>query len=75
MHLRARHPVTVHISDLSLSVDFREGETIHTEICKKFSRENEDKTFREAGLSVTRSFSDLRGWFSLVELKTAEFLL
>ncbi len=75
MHLRTRHAVTVHISDLSLSVDFREGETIHTEICKKFSRKNEDRTFREAGLSVVRSFSDLRGWFSLVELKTAELRL
>jgi L-histidine N-alpha-methyltransferase len=75
MHLRARHAVTVHISDLSLSIDFREGETIHTEICKKFSREREDRTFRKAGLSVTRSFSDLKGWFSLVELKTEEFPL
>jgi L-histidine N-alpha-methyltransferase len=75
MHLRARHAVTVHISDLSLSVDFREGETIHTEICKKFSHENEDRMFREAGLSVVRSFSDPRGWFSLVELETTELPL
>ena len=71
IHLRARRAVTVYISDLALSVDFEEDDTIHTEICKKFSREGVTRKFNEAGLSVTRWFTDRKGWFSLVELKTA----
>ncbi len=69
MHLRAKEKVTVTISDVGLCVDFEPGETIHTEICKKFSRESADGDFNEAGLSATRWFADPRGWFSLVELK------
>jgi len=72
MHLRARRACTVFISDLSMKVDFRESETIHTEICRKFSRESADRMFREAGLSVTRWLTDPKEWFALVELRLDE---
>ena len=72
MHLRARRKVTVTISDLSLSVDFKEGETIHTESCRKYSRKSSDRMFNQAGLSVTEWYTDPKEWFSLVELKTLE---
>lgn len=71
MHLRARCAVRVTISDLSLSVDFKEGESIHTETCRKFNRESADHKFKKAGLSVAEWFTDPKGWFSLTELKTA----
>jgi len=69
MHLKASRKVTAHIADLALSVEIREGETIHTEICKKFSRDSAERLFRKAGLSVSRWFTDSKDWFSLVELR------
>jgi L-histidine N-alpha-methyltransferase len=69
MHLRARRTVKAHIADLGLSCDIGEGETIHTEICRKFSRESAGRLFQQAGLSIARWFTDSKGWFSLVELE------
>lgn len=68
MHLRARQKTTVVIRDLDLSVEFERGETIRTEISRKFSRESAEALFSRAGLSADRWFSDPKGWFSLVEL-------
>lgn len=68
IHLKARRKITAQIAALGLSVEIKEGETIHTEICKKFSRQSAERLFRKAGLSVSRWFTDSKGWFSLVEL-------
>jgi L-histidine Nalpha-methyltransferase len=69
MHLRATCQTSTLIADLDLFVTCRIGETIQTEICKKFSRENAKKEFREAGLVATRWFTDPEGWFSVVMLR------
>jgi L-histidine N-alpha-methyltransferase len=69
MHLRAKRRTTAQIAELDLVVDCQPGETIRTEICKKFSRENADQDFQEAGLVATRWFTDPKNWFSLVLLK------
>lgn len=69
MHLKASRNVTAHIEDLGLSVDIKKGETIQTEICRKFSRESAQRLFQEAGLSVSRWLTDPKAWFSLVELQ------
>ncbi len=68
MHLQANRNVSAEIKDLDLSVEIKKGETIHTEICRKFSRESAEKMVNKAGLKITRWFSDPKGWFSLVEL-------
>lgn len=68
MHLVAKQETTVAIKDLDLSVTFEEGETVHTEICRKFTKERAIKMFSEVGLVVEQWFTDLKGWFSLVEL-------
>lgn len=68
MHLRANQRTSVEIKGLNLSVKFDEGETIHTEICRKFCKESAIKMFSEAGLAVEQWFTDPKGWFSLVEL-------
>jgi L-histidine N-alpha-methyltransferase len=73
MHLEATQRTTVEIGDLDLAVAFEKGETIHTEICRKFSEENAMKMFSEVGLKVERWFSDPKGWFSLVELVRDDF--
>ena len=71
MHLRATRQTGARIADLGLSVACRPGETIRTEICQKFSRERANRDFQQAGLAVTRWFTDPEGWFSLVTLRKA----
>ena len=72
MHLRATRETSARIADLNLQVSCRQGETIQTEICKKFSRARAQRDFQKADLVATRWFTDPRGWFSLVMLKKAE---
>lgn len=73
MHLVAKQETTVAIKDLDLSVTFEEGETVHTEICRKFTKESAVKMFSEAGLVVEQWFTDPKRWFSLVELVGGSF--
>lgn len=70
MHLGAKRAVSVSIPSLSMTVNLRRGETIHTEICRKFSRNRIERTFSEAGFQIEGWFTDSREWFSLVEVKT-----
>ena len=73
MHLQANRRIAIEISDLELQVTLEEGETIHTEICKKFSRSSAEQMFYEADLAVTQWFSDPNRWFSLVELGLKDY--
>ena len=68
MHLRANRAISAFISVSGLHVEVQEGETIQTEICKKFSRESAEAMAHEAGLNIGRWFSDPEEWFSLIEL-------
>lgn len=68
VHLQAKRPLQVSIDDLSMTVEFEAGETIHTEICRKFSRQDAEETFARAGLRPIRWHTDPQGWFSLVKL-------
>jgi L-histidine N-alpha-methyltransferase len=72
MHLKATCPTAARIADLNLRVSLRPGETIHTEICKKFSRNGMQQDFHKAGLVALEWFTDPQGWFSLVMLKKAK---
>jgi L-histidine Nalpha-methyltransferase len=68
MHLQANRGVSVGIDRLGIQVSMEKGETIHTEICRKFSRESALAMAEETGLRINRWFTDPQGWFSLVEL-------
>jgi len=68
MHLKARENFKVEIRDLDNEIDFIVGETIHTEISRKYTEESASRMFEAAGLNITRWFSDQQGWFSLAEL-------
>jgi L-histidine N-alpha-methyltransferase len=70
MHLLASCDMVIHLRDLGMYVELREGETINTEICRKFTEESATRMFEGAGLSVERWFSDPKKWFSLVELSS-----
>ncbi|MBF0551652.1 MAG: L-histidine N(alpha)-methyltransferase [Deltaproteobacteria bacterium] len=67
MHLRARRDMCVEVEDLNISVTLKKGETVLTEICRKFRRDGAEKMIRDAGLEVSRWYSDRKGWFSLLE--------
>jgi L-histidine N-alpha-methyltransferase len=66
MHLRARRSTAAFIADLTLPVSIGEGETIRTEISRKFSRESAARILQKAGLSIYEWFTDPREWFSLL---------
>lgn len=68
MHLRARRDVSLTIRHLDLTVTLRKGETIRTEICRKFSEFSARQMLAQSGLEVARWFSDPQKWFSLVEI-------
>ena len=69
MYLQANVDVAVEISSLGLTVELEEGENILTEICRKFTKDSVDRMAFNAGLNVTKWFSDPKGWVSLVEME------
>jgi L-histidine N-alpha-methyltransferase len=69
MHLQATEDVDVDIEDIGLHVAMREKETIFTEISRKFRKETVEEMASDAGLMITRIFTDRQEWFSLVEMK------
>lgn len=68
IHLQANRRVEVTIDDLDLIVELDKDETIHTEICTKFSKDHVEQMVDESGLRITQWFFDQRGWFSITEL-------
>jgi L-histidine Nalpha-methyltransferase len=68
MHLRAKRRVVTHFSKMEWSVRIERGETIRTEISRKFSRSEVEALIEEAGLMVTEWHSDHRDWFSIAEI-------
>jgi len=68
MHLRAKFATVVHFSELDLTVRIDKGETIQTEISRKFTRPEVEAYVKDAGMSVTRWNSDSNNWFSIAEI-------
>ena len=65
MHLRARTTHTVSIRRLGLAVPFAAGETIHTEISRKFTPAAAESALRETGFSLTRWYTPSNNYFGL----------
>ena len=70
MHLRTKKPTTVHVRALDLEVAFDAGETIHTEISRKFTRESIERTLREGGMRLHQLWDD-EGAFALALARRA----
>jgi L-histidine N-alpha-methyltransferase len=68
MHLRAERDMEVRIGDLDMLVPFRRGETIHTEISRKFSPQEIQTLAGGAGLSIRSWITVERDMFSLLDL-------
>ncbi len=65
MHLRARVAHEVVIRKLDLSVAFRAGETIHTEISRKFTGDEVESMLRVAGFQLVRWYTPPNNSFGL----------
>lgn len=66
MHLRAREEQRVTVRRLGLTVTFRAGETLHTEISRKFTRRGLRELCRRAGFLVRRLWTPADASFALV---------
>jgi L-histidine N-alpha-methyltransferase len=68
MHLRAPRPLSARIEKLDLELFFERGETVRTEICRKFTREGYERRIEHGGLRVREWHSDAKNYFCLVDL-------
>jgi L-histidine N-alpha-methyltransferase len=68
MHLQAKRMIQVEVRRIELSFTLEQGETIRTEICRKFSRARAERMINDAGLEVRRWYSDANNWFSIAEI-------
>jgi L-histidine Nalpha-methyltransferase len=65
MHLESLIAQTVPIRDLGLTVDFRRGESIHTENSYKFTPETAARLLERGGFAVRQSWTDEKRWFGV----------
>lgn len=63
MHLQSTVDQQVSVTDLSLHVPFRAGETIHTEISRKFDADEVCAQLVDYGFRPRALWTDTRGWF------------
>jgi L-histidine N-alpha-methyltransferase len=65
MHLRARESHRARFAAIDLEVGFAAGETIRTEISRKWTRARVAGLLASTGLELERWFTDEKGWFGL----------
>jgi dimethylhistidine N-methyltransferase len=64
MHLVSRGAQRIAIDDLSLDIDFADGEAIHTENSYKYDEAMLATLASEGGFTIEHRWSDTRGWFA-----------
>jgi L-histidine Nalpha-methyltransferase len=65
MHLESLTDQTVRLDILDLEVDFKEGETIHTENSYKFPPGGVEALLSSAGFNPALTWTDRREWFAV----------
>ncbi|MQA86490.1 MAG: L-histidine N(alpha)-methyltransferase [Streptosporangiales bacterium] len=65
MRLRSSQDQRIRLASLDLTVEFAEGEDLHTEISAKFRREGVESDLCDAGLTLRRWWTDPSGDFAL----------
>lgn len=66
MHLRSRITQTVRMEALDLTVEFAPGETIHSEISRKFDLKQMQETLSNYGLKTIKTWTDPNHWFGVI---------
>jgi L-histidine N-alpha-methyltransferase len=69
MHLVANKNCTVNSPFLNKPLEFKEGDSIHTENSHKYTLQTIEELIDEAGLAIRYSYVDSRKWFALVEFE------
>jgi uncharacterized SAM-dependent methyltransferase len=69
MHLESKMDQQVRIQAIGKIFYFKNGETIHTENSYKYSQNRLKEVVKNAGLEVTKNFTDPKKQYSLVLLK------
>ena len=64
MHLVSRQRQSVAIDALQLTVEFEEGETIHTENSYKYSESDLQALAADSGFAIEQIWTDSRSWFA-----------
>lgn len=75
MHLRSTRVQEVSIKTLNKKVEFKAGETIMTEISRKFTYEHINTLLQKAGMKITDAFHPENNYFSLVMAQAAPQLV
>ena len=66
MHLRSLRSQTVQLRALDLTVEFETGETILTEISRKFDLDTMRQDLSQRGLAPLQVWTDPNGWFGVL---------
>jgi dimethylhistidine N-methyltransferase len=66
MYLHCQKSHAVSLEALDLKVDFEEGESILTEISRKFDLATMEKQLQGKGLKTVKTWTDEKGWFGLI---------
>jgi dimethylhistidine N-methyltransferase len=69
MYLHCQKSHAVSLEALDLKVDFEEGESILTEISRKFNLATMEKNLSDKGLKTVKTWTDEKGWFGLILCK------
>lgn len=66
MHLVSEEKHSVYLKSVDTHIHFEVGETIHTEVSRKFSDDAIEALFRESGFSIVKHYTPDNQYFSLV---------
>ncbi|MTJ51656.1 L-histidine N(alpha)-methyltransferase [Anabaena sp. UHCC 0253] len=66
MYLHCQKNNLVSLEALDLKVSFEEGESILTEISRKFDLATMEKQLQSKGLKTVKTWTDEKGWFGLI---------
>ena len=69
MHLVSAKDQRVFIQELNTSVDFKQGESVHTENSYKFTEQRINSMANQAGLQVMNTWRDEKDYFALTLFK------
>lgn len=72
MHLRSRRSQTVRLNALDLTVEFAPGETIRSEISRKFNLAHIKAFLETKGLQPLGTWTDQQQWFAVILCKLEE---
>ena len=74
MHLVSQKNQKVTIKDLELTIQFVQGETIHTENSYKYTDTIINKMAKESGLDIVENFTDENNYFSLYLFQCVKYV-